>query len=94
MNPLSEIKREQDLKFDEQFYFLVDNNDKHQEKSIKKYLASRDLAIEEAVRAEVVKKITAHSKVSTNLMDMETGAQDVGMYTRDVLEILTTSPSR
>lgn len=39
-------------------------------------------------RQELVGKVEALAKVSTNLMDRETGNQNIGVYVRDVLEIL------
>lgn len=87
MNPLSETKREQDALFDELCIgcgFGAANI-----QGLKAFMHTRDLAIENAVRAELVEKV--------KLMKEEwfvTNPRHYFVEKDDVLALLTTSPSR
>lgn len=97
---LNDIKTEQDKLFDEKFGEITIGEILYKEsgwltRMIKDYIASRDLAIENAVRAESVEKI------ETLEFDMKglgaANAIRVAHYNQaltDVLALLTTSPSR
>lgn len=98
MKPLSTTQQEQDKLFDEQFttaQVMFEGEDiSAEDKEIKAYLHTRDLAIEEAVRAELVEQVKEELEaVKTSFGSI---AIKVGMTKslHDVLALLTTSPSR
>lgn len=87
---LNDIKTEWDLKFDEKFGSLRFRGSPN--KAFKEYLHARDLAIENAVRAEVVDII---EKICPDYYDTKPTAEDLAVnhVLREILALLTTSPS-
>ena len=55
MTNLKNILADEEKRFDELFFFLVDNNDKHKENDVKKFLFSSNLRIIEHI-ADIVEE--------------------------------------
>lgn len=82
MKPLSHIQQEQDVLFDKNW---ADTLTEKAADGILKFMHIRDLAIENAVRAELVEKIKP--------WEGKYGSEGYLSY-KEVLALLTTSPSQ